>query len=159
MRHATRPIAFLAAALLTAAAKPTSDATFMLPAAIILRGGGLKAPVAFNHAGGGVNITGDTIAILYALTPYAPKSAERVRQRQFIEVVEFFGSSFVPYVSGTPSIDRADHFSRIYLPGGGEPALWNNPVVAPAGSGGERVFYRLSDLAIQMLAARGVKLE
>ena len=150
----------LAALTLGAASHPWSPveltpARFFFPAAVMLRGGSLRAPIAFSHAGatfGGV-LTNDTVAMLYeSLRPYTPKSADKVRHRRSIEVAEFFGAKFSGYASGIqppPAFDEASYHSRIYLARGGEPALWENPVVAPGGA--QHAFYALGDAAIRAL--------
>jgi len=46
--------------------------------------------------------------------------------------------------------------SRIYLPANGEPALWENPVVAPGSA--QRAFYKLGEPGLKVLEQRGLKL-
>jgi hypothetical protein len=162
MRRAHRRfVVALVSALATAAARPVASEHFMFPALIILRGGGLHAPVVLNHAGQvGGDVSSDTVAILYgSLSRYEPKSADRVRRRPFVEVAEFFGPSYMVYASGhskPPAFERASHFSRIYFPAGGEPPLWDSPVVAPGGAA--TAFYALGQDARHVLELRGLRL-
>ena len=162
MRYAGRVFAFAAVALsLAAARRPAENARFMFPAVVILRGGGLPAPVVLNHAGAVLgNVSGDTIAILYgSLVRYTPTSEHKVRGRRFIEAAEFIGPEFMSYASGrtpAPSFEAANYFSRIYLPGDGEPLLWESPVVAPGGA--RRAFYSVGDAGKRVLETRGLKL-
>jgi hypothetical protein len=133
----------------------------MFPAVIVLRGGGLPAPISFNHAGATFsgNLSRDTISILYSfLTVHAPKSAEAVRRRPFVEVAEFFGPEWALYANTPkpPTFETANHFSRIYLPAAGEPALWDSPVVASGSAA--LTFYELGPAALDALKERGVKL-
>jgi hypothetical protein len=147
------------------AASPSAHASVMFPSFVMLRGGGVATPVVLTHAGatgnailgGPSNISRDTIAIVYgALSLHTPRSVERVRQRRFIEVAEWFGSR--PSVDSAGRVaasefEKANHHSRIYLPGNGEPALWENPVVAPGGA--RFAFYALGEPAITALESRG----
>ena len=166
MRRTSQVVAIvIAAAALGTVGHSESEsmesARFMFPATIILRGGGLKAPIAFNHSGAfNGNVSNDTIAILYgSLSTFAPKSAEKVRGRPFIEVAEFFGPAYISYASGirpAPDFAAANHKSRIYLARGGEPALWENPVVAPGGA--QYAFYEIGVRGMNALEHRGLKL-
>src|SRR5262249_47486913 len=83
---------------------PPNRATppFMFPALVIMRGGGLAAPIVLNHAAAaGMNVSADEIAIVYGyLKLREPKSADRARKRRFVEVAEFFGPQYVVYASG-----------------------------------------------------------
>lgn len=150
-----------------AAAPPPTHSSLMFPSIVMLRGGGVTTPVVITHAGATgnaflgepANLSRDTIAIIYsALALYAPSSPERVRGRRYIEVAEWFGRRpLVDSAGRVPAsqFDKANHHSRIYLPGSGEPALWENPVVAPGSA--RRAFYKLGEPAIQALESRGFK--
>lgn len=166
MRQGMRATAIAIVALTVgAAARPTTptgraDARYMFPAAIVLRGGGLHDPIVFTHAGAhGLDLSADTIPMIYqSLSVYAPKLPDAVRRRPFIEVAEFFGPDYIGYWSGTtapPPFELANYHSRIYLPRDGEPALWENPVVALGGA--QRAFYQLGAAATRVLEHRGVK--
>jgi hypothetical protein len=153
----------LVAAVLVGAAPPTPHTTFMFPGVVMLRGGGVTAPVVLTHAGAIGGVPGesrDTIAIVYgSLTPHRPVSPERVRRRPFIEVAEFLGVGYVVDAAGhvpASQFERANHHSRIYLPAGREPALWESPVVAPGGV--HHAFYELGEPARRVLEARGFRL-
>ena len=163
MRHVLRA-SIIAVSLGSMGAAPRSNdgGRFMFPSFVVLRGPGLPAPIVFTHAGAFLeNVSRDTIAILYgSLYPYAPRSVERVRRRPFIEVAEFIGPEYMPFSTVStpvPPFERGSHFSRIYLPAAGEPALWDSPVSAPGGA--QPVFYELGDAARAALAARGLKLQ
>ena len=153
----------LMSALVVSAPRPAPSARFMFPSLVMLRSASVRAPVVFTHAGAvGGNISSDTIAMLYSsLVPHAPASANRVRRRPFIEVAEFYGvfknyrvdsSGHVP----ASEFERANHHSRIYLAAGGEPALWDDPYVAPGGV--HAAFYALAEPAARALEQRGLTL-
>jgi len=113
-----------------------------------------------SHAGAeSGDISRDTIAMLYStITPTTPKSEEQLRGRRSIEVAEFFGPGWAWYSSGerqAPAFERASHFSRIYLPANGEPAIWDSPVVAPGGVSAR--FYELDAVAVDILAQHGFR--
>ena len=154
----------LVAAVLVGAAPPASHTAFMFPRLVMLRGGGVTTPVVLTHSGatrpGPADVSRDTIAIVYgALTLHRPVSAERVRRRPFIEVAEFFGVGYLVDATGhvpASQFERANHHSRIYLAAGGEPALWENPVVAPGAA--QLAIYELGEPARRVLEARGFKL-
>lgn len=157
----------VAGVLLVGATRPAPPPTLMFPALVMLRGGGVNTPVAITHAGATGNaflssasdVSRDTIAIIYSsLRLHATKSAEQVRRRPYIEVAEFFGAAYVVDSSGRvpPSqFEKANHHSRIYLPAAGQPALWENPVVAPGGA--RDAFYTLGEPATRALEMRGFK--
>jgi hypothetical protein len=132
----------------------------MFPQIVMLRDAGATQSIIFTHAGAvGPNLSRDTIAMLYSsLVWRAPKSAAEVRSRPFIDVAEFFGMGLLfDYTGPVPESEfaRANHHSRIYLPADGEPALWENPVVAPGGA--SQGFYELRDEAVRAFEARGLK--
>ena len=138
-----------------------SNARFMFPALVLLRESSGRT-VTLSHAGADPstgNISRDTIAMLYSrLTPTTVRSEEQLKGRRFIEVAEFFGPQWAWYSSGQgqmPAFENANHFSRIYVPANGEPAIWDNPVVAPGGVSTR--FYRLDTVAVGILASRGFK--
>jgi hypothetical protein len=86
------------------------------------------------------------------------RSEEQLKRRRSIEVAEFFGPDWISYASGkgqAPAFEGANHFSRIYLPTGGEPAIWDNPVVAPGGVSTR--FYQLDSVAVDILERRGFR--
>jgi hypothetical protein len=160
MRRTLRWIGLGFLTLAAAGAEPSvSNARFMFPALVLLRESGGRT-VALSHAGVvGGNVSRDTIAMLYnTISPTTLKSEEQLRGRPVIEVAEFFGPEWVWYASGdrkAPAFERANHFSRIYLPAKGEPVIWDNPVVAP-GSVTTR-FYELDTTGVDILARRGFK--
>lgn len=122
---------------------PAPPSLLMFPSYVMMRGGGVATPVVITHAGAvgnafldaPTNVSRDTIAMLYgSIRLHQPAFAERVRQRPFIEVAEWFGTRPRTDSAGRALVsdfEKANHHSRIYLPSGVEPALWENPVVAP----------------------------
>lgn len=157
----------LAGMTLGGAASPSAHASVMFPSFVMLRGGGVATPMVITHAGATGNaflgepakVSRDTIAILYsALRVQTPASADGVRRRKFIEVAEWFGARPSTDSAGrvpASEFEKANHHSRIYLSGGGEPALWENPVVAPGSA--RFAFYALGEPAIKALESRGYK--
>ena len=134
-------------------ATPHSTERRMFPRFVVMRGGGLSSPIVLKPniaAAAGIGV--DSIGLLYgSLDIHVPKDPGRVRRGPSVEVAEFFGPKYV-WAAEAPAFDSANHHSRIYLPANGEPALWENPVVAPGSA--QRAFYKLGESVGRQVDAR-----
>ena len=149
-------LALIGLAGLTSTAAHSTERRFF-PQFVMMRGGGLPSPIVLKHntaAAAGIGV--DSIQLVYeSLEIHAPKDPARVRRGASIEVAEFFGPKYA-WAGEAPAFDSANHHSRIYLPANGEPALWENPVVAPGSA--QRAFYKLGEPGLKVLEQRGLKL-
>ena len=153
----------LGCAVLTVTAAAPSPRELMFPQLVLIRGPGLERPVVISHGPTDRRPASDTIVLVYSsLRSVRPRSPEAVGRRPYWEVAEFFDRRIWSYydadgrLARVPRFEDATHFSRIYAPADGEPALWDRPVVGSCGA--PRSFCEIAQEGRRLLEARGLVL-